>query len=173
MNLLEPYLTPTNLLLLAGVLGVLSLATLILLIATLSRLGKTRRRYEALMRGPNGNDLEQILLAQANGISEDHERIALLERQASDLRSQLRRCTQNVGVVRFNAFPDVGADLSFAIALLDEEGNGVAVSALYGREESRVYAKPVVAGESTYLLTGEEKEAIRIARSGQSRKAQQ
>lgn len=170
MNQLEPYLTPTNLLLLAAVLGVLSIFTLILLIVTLTRLGRTRRRYEALMRGPNGADLETILLSQANRLSENHERIAALERLATDLRAQLRGCTQRVGIVRFNAFPEVGADLSFAIALLDEDNNGVVISGLYGREDSRVYAKPVVAGESTYLLTGEEREAIRRATSRNSGK---
>lgn len=167
---LESYLTPTNLLILAVVLGVLSILTLILLIVTLIRLGRTRRRYEALMQGPDGGDLEQILLAQAVRITEDHDRIAVLEGDARELRAGLRGCTQNVGVVRFNAFPDVGADLSFAIALLDGDNDGVVVSALYGREDSRVYAKPIAAGESTYLLTDEEREAIRIAKSGGRRK---
>lgn len=168
---LQPYLTPTNILLLATLLGILSLLTLILLIATLIRTGRVRRRYEALMRGPSGSDLEQILLAQANELNANRERLAELERLTAELRAQLRNCTQNIGVVRFNAFPDVGADLSFAIALLDEENNGVVVSSLYGREDSRIYAKPVSAGGSTYLLTDEEQEAIRLAMNSRRKRA--
>lgn len=160
---IQPYLTTSNILLLATLLGLLSLLTLILLIATLVRIGRVRRRYEALMRGPSGGDLEQILLAQATELNAARERLAGLERMTTELRAQLRNCTQNIGVVRFNAFPDVGADLSFAIALLDEENNGVVISSLYGREDSRIYAKPVSAGSSTYLLTDEEQEAIRLA----------
>lgn len=163
MNI-SAYLTPEVLLGGAALLGVISLATLILLIVTLRRLGATRRRYEALMHGAEGEDLGQILNDQASRLSDAHERIALLERKAADLREQLRGCTQRIGVVRFNAFPDVGSDLSFVVAALDESDNGFVISSLFAREDSRVYGKPIIAGESTYLLTDEEKQALRQAK---------
>jgi len=70
---------------------------------------------------------------------------------------------QQVGIVRFNAFDNTGSDLSFAVALLDAAKNGFVLSGIYGREESRVYAKPVLQGESTYTLTKEEKQALEAA----------
>ena len=79
------------------------------------------------------------------------------------LKAQLQTCIQRVGMVRFNAFDDTGSDLSFSLALLDERGNGLVVSSLYGRNESRIYAKPVLNRQSTYALSAEEQKAIRIA----------
>lgn len=158
------YLTPEALLIGAASIGVLAIVTLTLLIVNLRRLNATRRRYDELMRGTTGNDLDQLLQAQASELRQSHERTSLLERQTNDLREQLRSCTQRIGMVRFNAFPDVGSDLSFAIAVLDEKDNGFVLSSLFARADSRVYAKPILAGESTYMLTDEEKQALRQAR---------
>ena len=70
---------------------------------------------------------------------------------------------QRMGLVRFNAFDNTGSDLSFALAMTDAARNGFVLSGIYGREESRVYAKPIVEGESTYMLTKEEKQALQAA----------
>ena len=69
-------------------------------------------------------------------LTEIRNRLALLESQAG-------RALQNVGFVRFNAFPDVGSELSYALAVVDERGNGFIVSSIYSREEVRTYAKAV------------------------------
>jgi hypothetical protein len=68
-----------------------------------------------------------------------------------------------VGLLRYDAFEDVGGRLSFSCALLDEHGNGVVLTSINGRQETRVYAKPVTAGTSSYNLSSEEGEAIRQA----------
>ena len=67
---------------------------------------------------------------------------------------------QHVGVVRFNPFADKGGDQSFAMAILDDQANGAVISTIHSRVEVRVYAKPVIGGQSTYTLTAEEKDAI-------------
>ena len=72
-----------------------------------------------------------------------------------------------VGIVRFNPYHDTGGDYSFAVALLDGSGSGVLLTGLYHREQCRVYAKPVRAWGSTYVLTDEEREAIEAARAEQ------
>jgi len=69
-------------------------------------------------------------------------------------------------VVRFNPFSGVGSDQSFSIALLDSNDNGVVITSLYTRNENRVYAKPLKAGRSEYLLSAEEKNAIEKAKNG-------
>ena len=76
---------------------------------------------------------------------------------------RLDQTGQRVGVVRFNPFSDTGGDQSFAIALLDSEGNGIVLSSLHGRTDTRVFAKPVSAGRSRHALSDEEQEAIRRA----------
>src|SRR5207244_9349095 len=68
-----------------------------------------------------------------------------------------------VALFRYDAFEDVGGRLSFSCALLDEHGTGVVLTSINGRQETRVYAKPVTAGTSTYNLSAEEEEAIRQA----------
>jgi len=76
------------------------------------------------------------------------------------LERDLQRCIQKVGVVRYNAFDDVGSDLSFSIALLDDNDNGVVISGIYSRESSTTYAKKIVNGTSKNPLSAEELQAI-------------
>lgn len=80
-----------------------------------------------------------------------------------DINERLRFCVQKVGVVRYNPFDGMGGDLSFAVALLDEQCNGVVFNTVHGREASYTYAKPVVGGESSYTLSLEERQAIEAA----------
>ena len=79
------------------------------------------------------------------------------------LENEGKTHVQQVGIVRFNAFDNTGSDLSFAVAMLNAANTGFVLSGIYGREESRVYAKPLIKGESTYTLTKEEKQAIEHA----------
>lgn len=90
---------------------------------------------------------------------------------ASDLRSRIaalgaasQGALQHVGFVRFNAFPDVASDLSYALAVLDARGDGFVVSSLYSREEVRTYAKRVAAFAADKEVSGEERRAIEMAR---------
>jgi len=127
------------------------------------RLDRMLREYRALMTGTEGGNLEEILrdhIAQVQRTTAEVDDLAQLSQQ---MESALGRSLQRVGVVRFNPFPDTGGDQSFAIALLDGHGDGIVISSLYGRTESRVYAKPVEGGESAYALSAEEREAIRRA----------
>jgi hypothetical protein len=89
-----------------------------------------------------------------------------LDRETGELYDVLRRAVTRVGLVRFDAFEDMGGHLSFCAALLDIDGNGVVLTAINGRTETRTYAKPVTGGASKYHLSEEESEAIRRAVSG-------
>ena len=133
------------------------------LAALQGRLNRMLREYRALMTGTEGGNLEEILrdhIAQVQRTTAKVDDLAQLSRQ---MEKALGHSLQGVGVVRFNPFPDTGGDQSFAIALLDAHGDGVVISSLYGRTKSRIYAKPVEGGESTYALSAEEREAIRRA----------
>lgn len=85
------------------------------------------------------------------------------KRQQLQIEAGVRR----VGLLRYDAFDDVGGRLSFSCALLDERGSGIVLTSINGRQETRVYAKPVDAGVSSYNLSHEEEEAIRQAMSDQ------
>ena len=85
------------------------------------------------------------------------------------IRNQLQGAIQRVGVVRFDAFDDIGGKLSFVVALLNESGDGVVISTINGRQESRSYAKPIKKGSSPHTLSQEEKGAIARAMGAQCR----
>ena len=77
---------------------------------------------------------------------------------------------QQVGLIRYQAYHDVGGDHSFALALLDARGYGVVVNSLYHRDRCRIYAKPVHQWRSDTTLSDEEAAAIELARTGDSGK---
>jgi hypothetical protein len=147
-------------------LTVLNLVVFVAAIALLSRTMALASRYRMLMKGPGGTDLDAILRRNATELERQGGRVAALEEAHAVVRRQVARCMQRVGVVRFNAFDDTGSNLSFSVAILDEAGDGLALTSLFGRDQSRTYAKPVQDWKSSYVLTGEEMEAI-----GQARRA--
>jgi hypothetical protein len=148
----------------AGLLALvaLGLATMAVLVTTGLMLRQQRllKRYKMLLNGSVGTDLETMLLSQESTIREATTRLMAVEDQLQTLKEKTQSHLQKAALVRFNAFPDTGSDLSFALALLDANRDGVIVSSLYGRTESRIYAKPVRNGVSTYALSDEEKEAM-------------
>jgi len=103
--------------------------------------------------------LEQLLVKQ----EENRTLLASVETRLEKLDSLLQGCLQRVGLVRFDAFEDVAGQQSFSVALLDNQGNGVVITSLFGRTESRCYAKPVIRGNSPHRLSEEEMAAIRQA----------
>jgi hypothetical protein len=92
-------------------------------------------------------------------------RLTTLEEQQATLATTLPHAVQRVGLVRFNPFEDTGGDQSFALALLDADGDGVVLSSLHTRTATRFYAKPVKAGRTTHALTTEERQALDQAMS--------
>ncbi|HEX6208960.1 MAG TPA: DUF4446 family protein [Actinomycetota bacterium] len=106
------------------------------------------------------------LEGQADAIRRLQVSVEELARADARLREHLAASVQRVGLIRYDAFEDMGGHLSFSLALLDEAGDGVVVSAINGRQDTRVYAKPVRAGESGHNLSDEEAQAIRQAMAG-------
>lgn len=152
--------------LLAGLTGFFVLITVLQLIMY-RRLARQFRRYRALVEKAGPQGLGDALAACARMVETVDESLAEIRRRQRELERQLRSCVRTPGVVRFNAFDDVGSDLSYACALLDAKGDGVVLSGLFGRHEARTYAKPVKDGDSSYHLTDEEKEAIMAVRAAQ------
>ena len=79
------------------------------------------------------------------------------------LESTQRRALQRIGIVRFNPFEDTGGNQSFALAMLDAQGNGLIVTSLHSRGGTRVYGKPITGGRAEAALSQEESEALRLA----------
>ena len=124
-------------------------------------------RAVAERSGAAGLPLDRRLIARLDSHGKDIKRLETAVRQlaATDkkLADLIEASIRNVGLVRFDAFEDMGGRLSFSAALLDGRGDGVVVTSINGRQESRAYAKPVAGGESVHNLSDEERQAIREA----------
>lgn len=141
----------------------MSLISFILLIILLIKNNKLKKRYNEFMRGSQ-TDIEGLLrefMSQSRDIEESYK---YLRDSVAGIEVQLKSCVQKVGFLRYGAVPGVGADLSFVVALLDEVDNGVVINGIYTRDGSYTYAKEVLAGQSKYTLSDEEKEAILLAK---------
>lgn len=151
---------------LASIVPILMLLLLVILIvfAIMNvRFAKLNRRYETMMRGMENANIEAMLLQHVSEVRDASQKMDRLAAECLRLREQTQVCVQKVGIVRFNAFENTGSDLSFAVALLDADNNGVVISSIFGRNESRTYAKPIQTGKSTYFLSEEEQAALRQA----------
>lgn len=141
---------------------------LLLLLCLLSiiqhfRLRRLQKRLRDLFTGTDGANLEtgvQRVFEQMAELKQEHQQIWL---KLDNLSNKLAQSCGNVAVVRYNAFNEKGNDLSFSLAILDDEQNGVIITSIYGRDESRVYAKPIQAAQSDYPLSTEEQYVLQQA----------
>ena len=135
----------------------------LLVILLVRRTARFERRLAGLTRGAEGQSLESILddhLAQVHALSREVDELAA---RSAVLEATQRRAIQRMGLVRFNPFEDTGGNQSFALALLDDLGDGFVVSSLHARSGTRVYGKAITRGTSEANLSEEEAEALRIA----------
>ncbi|MCG0275108.1 MAG: DUF4446 family protein [Thermosediminibacteraceae bacterium] len=150
-------------LLLVTVVCFINLLVFITINVKLSRLTK---KYSAMMKGSDGKNLETILMEYAESVRTVISDISKVKERLSSLEKDALSAVQKVHIKRYNAFEDMGGNLSFSMALLNGHNSGVIITSIHGREESRVYLKPVVNGRSQHLLSPEEKEVLEKAVSG-------
>lgn len=109
-------------------------------------------------------DIESILMDQGRLVTTLNKELKKTEDRLEKLIELNKNNIQKIGFVRFNPFDDAGGNISFAISLLDDKGNGVVISSLHGREGTRMYAKSVRNSRSESKLTTEEEQAIEKAK---------
>lgn len=124
------------------------------------------KRYLSFMsKLSNGENVEEMMKEYVSVVDDLMNRTKENENEIKGIKEKMKRCLQKVGLIRYNAYNDTGSDLSFTMALMDEEENGVVVNGLYSRESSSIFAKPLAKGETKYNLSAEEIQAIDIARA--------
>lgn len=148
------------------IISVVCIVLFIGLIALMIKLSKLNKYYKTFINKlGNGNNIEEDLETFMYRVEKVEKQNGEINEFIKTLDNDLRKCIQKIGIVRYNAFKDTGSDLSFTLALLDENNNGIVLNGIYSREMSNIYAKPVEKGESKYTLSDEEKEAISKAMS--------
>lgn len=129
-------------------------------------LNKMRKQYKTIVQGVEGKNLEELLMHNGKTLEQVLLQIRIVEDRITALETIQEKTIQKVGMLRFNAFSDMGGEQSFALALLDKNNAGVVISSIYGRDDARTYAKPIKSGTSTYKLSQEERNAIDKAING-------
>ncbi len=156
-NIMEILKTDAFFLTLLGIMVIL-LVGFIILIAKFSKLNKKYQNF--MQKLGNGKNLEEDLETYMYRVNKVESENAQIINSIEEINKEQKKCIQKIGMVRYNAFQDVGSDLSFALAMLDENNDGVVLNGIYSREMSNIYAKPIEKGKSTYTVSAEEAQAI-------------
>lgn len=153
------------------IITVVILILLILLISSMVKISRLTARYNFFMKGREAQSLEDEIMK----MFEDNRRMKDdIGRNIKDIRAlykQIRTTYQKMGLVKYDAFSQMGGKLSFCLALLDEDNDGFLINSVHGTDSSYSYIKRIVSGESNMDLTNEEKAALNKAVSGENDEA--
>ncbi len=137
----------------------------IIILIFFCKLRKIEVRYTEFMAKFDDKDsIEETLKNYIEMVNNVNEENKIINANYLNLEKQLNKCIQKVGMIRYNAFEDVGSDLSFALAVLDNDNNGFVLNAIYARNSNNIYAKPIENGTSKYTLSEEEIKAVTRAK---------
>lgn len=148
-----------------GMAGVI-LIMLILLIVTMAKNASMRKKYKIFMNGENGKNMEKAILEKFAAIDFLEENVDQIYKQIKAISGQLTTDYQKIGLVKYDAFKEMGGKLSFTLALLDENNNGFLMNSVHSSDGCYSYTKRVKNGDSEIALSNEEKVAIERAMKG-------
>lgn len=140
---------------------VLTIILLVIFIFSIISANKTKKTYKTLIKKlGKSNNIEEMLIDYMEKVNDVEEENKEIKSHCGRIDRELEKTIKKVGIVRYSAFKDMGSDLSFALALLDESNSGVVLNGIYSVENSNIYAKPVENGKSKYTISEEEQQAI-------------
>lgn len=147
-------------------LTIISVLLFIMIIVTFIQIGKFKKKYKKFMMGKDGGSLENDIMT----LYEDNKFIKLsIDKNREDIKELFKKhetALQKIGLVKYDAFKEMGGKLSFAIALLDEKNDGFIINSVHSSEGCYSYTKRVKDGDSQIALSNEEKVAVERAISG-------
>lgn len=145
-------------------LAVVTIILLILYIVNVVQMSQLKKRYKIFMSGKNAKNLEKTLIERLDQIDTLIEANAANETNIQKLFTKMNFTFQKVGLVKYDAFNEMGGKLSFSLALLNEKEDGFVMNAVHSREGCYTYIKEIIAGNSIIVLSPEEKEALDVAK---------
>lgn len=138
-------------------LAVAMLLIIILLIVLIVKVSDLKKKYKIFMQGNNAKSLEDTLFYRLEQVDELIEANASNERNIDAIYKNMQGCYQKMGLVKYDAFNEMGGKLSFSLCMLDENNNGYIINAMHTREGCYTYVKEIIDGESVIQLAEEEK----------------
>lgn len=145
------------------VLAILTLISFIASIICFSQYRKLYRRYDVFMRGKDAETLENTIMELVNEAKYLRAKDSDTRRLVDSIVSKAQAGYQKTGIVKYNAFKGMGGNLSFVIAMLDDNNTGFVLNSVHSREGCYLYLKDVIEGKTEVLLGNEEKEALERA----------
>lgn len=153
-----------------GMAGVIVLI-LIMLIITMAKNASLRKKYKIFMDGESGKNLEKSILDKFASIDTLEANVDEIYGKIKAINNQLVTAYQKIGLVKYDAFKEIGGKLSFVLVLLTAENNGFILNSMHSSKEGcYTYAKEVVNGEAFVILSEEEQQALEEAKSNTSLK---
>lgn len=142
---------------------VLVLALLVTVIILLIQNNKLNIRFKAFMKGKNGEELEQIIYERFGELDIMQKIAEQHAIEIKNLKREFRSSYSKVGIVKYDAFKEMGGTLSFALALLTDRNSGFIINCMHSREGCYTYIKEIIHGESYIALSEEERQALKNA----------
>ena len=155
--------TVDDFLLTFAIMAGVMLLLLILLIINMVKTSKLKKKYNSFMVGKDAKSLEDNLIKRINQVEEVLVSEKKNEENIDKLFRSMKVTFQKVGMVKYDAFNEMGGKLSFSLALLDQKNDGFIINAVHSREGCYTYIKEIIDGNSVLVLAEEEKEALNIA----------
>jgi len=144
-------------------LAALVLILIIIMIINVVQMHKLKKNYQNFMTGKNGKNLEETILKRLDQVDQLIEANALNQKNINRIFSNMKYTFQKVGLIKYDAFNEMGGKLSFSLALLNETNDGFIINAMHSREGCYTYIKEIVDGNSIITLSEEEEEALQMA----------
>lgn len=145
------------------VVFLLQIILIILYVLLNDKYKRMQKSYNVFMRGKNGKSLEKSIFNKFDELDEIAELVRSNEEKILDMRKKMETHYQKVGIVKYDAFHEMGGELSFALTMLDENDNGWIFNAMHSREGCYTYIKEIVKGESYIELSEEEQRSLEKA----------
>lgn len=145
------------------VLAVLLIIAFIMIITLLCKLKNLTRRYEDFMGGRDGRTMEEVIKGKLDEIEDIKLKSFKNGKDIAELFERMEKTVCKVGLVKYDAFNEMGGKLSFALVLLNEHNTGLSMNSMHGPEGSYVYVKEIINGQSYIALGDEEQKALDIA----------
>lgn len=145
-----------------GLCGVL-LILFILVIINIVQMKKLKKNYRIFMSGKDAKTLEDTLIQRLDQVDSLLESNEENDRNIKVLSKNMQCTYQKMGLIKYDAFHEMGGKLSFSLAMLDMRNNGFIINAMHTREGCYIYIKEIIDGNSVIVLSEEEQEALKRA----------
>lgn len=145
---------------LAGIGGLILLLLLVYIVILHKKIRKLETNYTFFMQDETGASVEAKLRDDVDKLHNLQGTLDMIHQTQKDIMAVQNHCFRKIGFVKYNAFDNIGNNLSFAFTVLDGKNDGFCLSSVYGRNESRIFAKPIVEGKCLYGMSEEERESL-------------